>query len=201
MDAGRRPRHPRLRMISVAVVDDHPAVRMGLAALIRREPGFVLSLNAPDGPEASGELERHSADIAVADFQLPSMDGITLCRRLKQVGACRYAVLYSAFADGWLAIAARVAGLDGVVNKGVPAEALFEALRVVAKGGQSFPELGPRQMRNASEMIDSEDQPMLGMLLAGTPEPEIASALGLSAEDMNIHVERMLAALKPRAVV
>lgn len=188
-------------MISVAIVDDHPAVRTGLAALVRREPGFVLSLNAPDGPEASGELERHSADIALADFQLPSIDGITLCRRLKHVGACRYAVLYSAFAGGWLAIAARVAGLDGVVSKGVPAESLFEALRVVAKGGQSFPELGPRQMREAGELIDPEDQPLLGMLLTGVRETEVGSVLGLSPDEVSVRVERMLAALKPRALV
>jgi len=187
-------------MISVAIVDDHPAVRMGLAALVRREPGFILSINAPDGPEVSGELARHSADIALADFQLPSIDGITLCRRLKQLGGCRSAVLYSAFAGGWLALAARVGGLDGVVSKGVPAEDLFEALRVVAKGGQSFPQLGPRQLREASELVDPEDQPILGMLLSGTREPEVGPVLGLSGEEVTTRVDRMLAALRPRAV-
>ena len=188
-------------MISVAIVDDHPAVRMGLGALVRREPGFSLSLNAPDGPEATEELAKHPADIALADFQLPSGDGISLCRRLKQLGSCRAAVLYSAFAGDWLAIAARVGGLDGVVSKGVPAEALFEALRVVAKGGHSFPELGPAQMREASQLIDPDDQPLLGMLLGGTVETEAGPVLGLSGDLVTDRVDRMLAALKPRALV
>jgi two-component system, NarL family, response regulator DevR len=86
------------------------------------------------------------------------------------------------------------------VSKGVPAEDLFEALRVVAKGGQSFPQLGPRQLREASELVDPEDQPILGMLLSGTREPEVGPVLGLSGEEVTTRVDRMLAALRPRAV-
>jgi DNA-binding NarL/FixJ family response regulator len=186
-------------MLSVAIVDDHPAVRLGLAALVRREPGFVLALNASDGPEAKAELERHPIDIALADFQLPSGDGISLCRRLKSQGCCRAAVLYSAFANEWLTIAARVGGLDGVVNKGVPASDLFEALRLVGKGRLSFPETPVTELRQASELVEPEDQPVLGMLLNGTPEGDIGSLLGVSAEAIQLRVERMLALLKPRA--
>jgi DNA-binding NarL/FixJ family response regulator len=187
-------------MISVAIVDDHPAVRTGLAALVRREPGFVLALNAADAPEAGAELERHPADVAVADFQLPGGDGISLCRRLKQLGVCRAALLYSAFAGEWLSLAARVAGLDGVVSKGEPAAMLFEALRVVAKGGRSFPELSTSHVREAGELIDPDDQPILGMLLSGTIEGEIGPVLGLSPDAVTVRVDRMLAALKPRAL-
>ncbi|HEY7630738.1 MAG TPA: response regulator transcription factor [Thermoleophilaceae bacterium] len=186
-------------MISVAIVDDHPAIRLGLAALVRREPGFVLALNASDGPEATAELERHPIDIAVADFQLPSGDGLALCRRLKKAGYCRAAVLYSAFANEWLTIAARVGGLDGVVNKGVPASDLFEALRLVGKGCQSFADTAVNDLRQASELVEPEDQPVLGMLLNGTAEQDIGSLLGVSAEAVQLRVERMLAVLKPRA--
>jgi DNA-binding NarL/FixJ family response regulator len=186
-------------MISVAIVDDHPAIRLGLAALVRREPGFVLALNAADGPDATEQLERHPIDIAVADFQLPSGDGIALCRRLKERGHCRAAVLYSAFANGWLTIAARVGGLDGVVSKGVPASDLFEALRLVGKGCQSFAETPVAELRQASQLVEPEDQPVLGMLLNGTPEREIGSLLGVSADAVHLRVERMLALLKPRA--
>jgi DNA-binding NarL/FixJ family response regulator len=188
-------------MISVAIVDDHPAVRTGLAALVRREPGFVLSLNAPDAEKAAEELDRHPADITVADFQLPTGDGLSLCRELKRRGDCRAAVLYSAFANDWLAIAARVAGLDGVVSKGVPASVLFEALRAVGRGGQCFPDVSVGQLREASELVEPDYQPILGMLLGGTPEREVAGVLGMSQDEVGIRVERILAALKPRATV
>jgi two-component system, NarL family, response regulator DevR len=187
-------------MITVAIVDDHPAVRMGLIALIQREPGFVLALSAGDADEARVKLGKHPVDVVLADFQLPAGDGIALCRALKSERACRAALLYSAFADGRLGIAARVAGLDGVVGKGVAADVLFEGLRQVARGRQRFPEFAAAQMREASTLIDVEDQPMLGMLLGGTREAEVGAVLGLSPGAVGQRVERMVAALKPRAV-
>ncbi len=187
-------------MISIAIVDDHPAVRTGLAALIRREPSFALVVSAGYAAEARSGVEAHPVEVVLADFHLPDLDGISLCRSLKASGHCRAALLYSAFAGDWLAIAARIGGLDGLVGKGVAAGEVFDALRRAAAGVPSFPELSPAQMRAASDLIEPDDQPMLGMLMGGASEAEIGPVLKLSPQAVSIRVDRMLAALRPRAL-
>jgi DNA-binding NarL/FixJ family response regulator len=188
-------------VISVALVDDHPAIQAGLAALFNREPGFGVIVRAGSAGAAIDALCSRTVDIAVADYHLPDRDGLALCRELKRRECCRYAVLYSAFADARLAIASSIAGVDGLVSKGVAAAALFDALRLVARGHAAFPQIPAALLKQAGEVIEPEDLPILGMRIEGTPEHEVAPVLGVTQRELDRRVERMLAALKPRASV
>src|SRR5690349_4485639 len=64
--------------IRVALVDDQPLVRMGLATLIDAEPDLELAGEASDGREALSLLRRTRPDVVLCDIRMPRMDGLAL---------------------------------------------------------------------------------------------------------------------------
>ena len=147
----RRVRGPRLvpwqrpgrRIIRVAIVDDHHAVRLGLHTALRSEPGLVPAGTAADAAALAPLLYRSRPDIVLLDYNLPDIDGLTVCREIKAEALLPGVILYSAFADGSMTIPAIVAGADGILNKGVPARELFAAIREAVGGGDALPPARP----------------------------------------------------------
>jgi DNA-binding NarL/FixJ family response regulator len=70
----------------VFIVEDHPVVRKGYVAFIRREPGLEVCGEVASAEEALEKLPSANADVAVLDVSLPGdMSGIDLLRELKQL--------------------------------------------------------------------------------------------------------------------
>ncbi len=179
-------------MIRVAIVDDHHAVRLGLHTAIRSEPGLVPVGAAGDAAELAPLLYRSRPDIVLLDYNLPDVDGLTICRDLKAHALAPGVILYSAFADASMTVPAIVAGADGILNKGVPARDLFEAIREVSGGGDALPPISSDQLQAASAALDDEDLPILGMLIDRTPTHEIADTLRIDHITLKQRVGRML---------
>ncbi len=183
-------------MIRVAVVDDHHAVRLGLRAALEHEPDLEPVGEATTARELPPLLYRTSPDVVIIDYRLPDDDGLTLCRRVKSDPPAPAVLLHSAFAEDWITLPAILAGADGVVHKGAPGRELAEAIRIVAGGGQAMPDLLPEFLSAASEAIDVENRPILGMLAHGTPLADVANTLRLSTTDIYDRLGRMLGQLR-----
>ncbi|MDP8968072.1 MAG: response regulator transcription factor, partial [Actinomycetota bacterium] len=100
-------------MIRILIVDDHPAMRAGLTAVLRAEPGLVPLDAATSVSDLWPTLKRTRPDVVVLDYHLPGDDGLVLCRRIKRELPAPAVLLYSAYADAALTIPARLAGVDG----------------------------------------------------------------------------------------
>jgi DNA-binding NarL/FixJ family response regulator len=183
-------------MIRILLVDDHPALRAGLTAVLRAEPGLVPLGTAASEEELWPALRRTKPDVVVLDYHLPPADGLHLCRRIKKSIPAPGVLLYSAYADAQLVIPGLLAGADGVVNKGAAAGELYDAIRTVARGDKIMPPLSRELLDDANGRLDSSDLPILGMALDGTSEGEIARTLGVSSEDISQRVDRMITRLK-----
>jgi len=179
-------------MIRVAIVDDHPTVRLGLHTAIQSEPGLVPAGTAADAAELAPLLYRSRPDIVLLDYNLPDVDGLTVCRDIKAQALAPGVILYSAFADNSMTVPAIVAGADGILNKGVPARDLFEAIRQVSRGGDALPPICTDQLHTATAALDDEDLPILGMLIDRTPTNEIADTLHLDHATLKRRIGRML---------
>lgn len=183
-------------MIRVVLVDDHPALRAGLFTVLRAEPGIVPLAAVSSPSEALAELQRGRPDLVLVDYHLQEGDGLTLCHRLKSFPEPHRVLIYSAYADERLTIPAMVAGADGVANKAAPAEELFEAIRVIARGEPLLPPVSREQMELAGSRLDPEDLPILGMIMDRTDRGQIAEVLRLPASELEERIVRMLGALR-----
>lgn len=73
-------------MARVFIVEDHPVVRKGYVAFIRRERDLEICGEASSAQEALELLPKANADVAVIDVSLPGgMSGIDLLRELKRL--------------------------------------------------------------------------------------------------------------------
>ncbi|MFI6292527.1 response regulator transcription factor [Nonomuraea sp. NPDC050790] len=88
------------------VVDDEPALREALQSSLEFE-GYQVA-TAVDGQAALEELARETYDAVLLDVMMPKLDGLTACRRLRQVGN-HVPVLMLTARD---AVGDRVSGLD-----------------------------------------------------------------------------------------
>jgi DNA-binding NarL/FixJ family response regulator len=188
-------------VIRILVVDDHPAVRAGLTAVLRAEPGFVPLGAAGSEDDLWPRLQATRPDVVVLDVHLPGTDGLGLCRQVKRTMPPPVVLLYSAYADASLGLAARLAGADGLVHKGAPATELFDAIRRVARGEPVLPPADRELLAAASARLDAEDLPILAMAVDGTPPGEVAEALRLPPGALPARVDAMLARLTPAAAI
>jgi two-component system, NarL family, response regulator DevR len=186
-------------VIRVAVLDDHPAVLVGLRRLL--ESGEDLSLvTAADNPERLFRaLCTTRADVVILDYHLTDGDGLAVCRRLKDGVRRPGVVIYSAYAGPALAFASRIAGADAIVDKRADVSELLDAVRGVAGGASTLPEV-PLEVHHAlMARLEADELPVAAMLLAGTPDHGIADALGTDRRDIAQRARRILARIGPHA--
>lgn len=186
-------------MIRILIVDDHPAVRAGLVAVLRSEPGLVPVGAAADEQEGWRLVQRARPDLVLLDLHLPGGNSLALCRRIKAHDPQTRVLIYSAFAHDELAIAATLAGADGMLDKTAPMLELFDGIRRVHRGEHLLAPITPERLQDARSRIPTADWPIVAMLLDGTADGDIAATLGVREEELEGRVERLLARLAPTA--
>lgn len=183
-------------MIRVVAIDDHPALRAGVRAVIDAEPGLVFAGDSPGSEESVWPLLRRTVpDVILLDYHLPTVDGLQLCHHIKRQLTPPRVLLYSAYASPPLALPALLARADGLIDKGLPARELFEAIRLVHRGEQLIPDRSPYLLREALDQLETADQPIVGMLLDGASDADIADALRIETADVEQATRRILARL------
>lgn len=184
-------------MIRVVIVDDHPALRAGLRTVLEAEPGIVVSGDTDGEEERVWPLLNHvQPDLVLLDYHLPRGDGLQLCYRIKQQPPAPKVVLFTAYASPTLALPASLAHADGLIAKGVGARELFDAIRLVNKGERLVPPISRTVLEEGNAKLADEDRALVGMLLDGATESEIARTLRLTTRDVRHAVHRILAALQ-----
>ena len=183
-------------LIRAVVVDDHPAMRAGITAVLAEAPDIEASGEAQSGGELWPLVQRTAPDVVVMDWHLPGDDGLVLCHRLKRRHPGIRVVLFSAYADEWVVGPALLARADALLRKSAPAPTLYETLRsVTSREWKPKVTLTPAQRSMLNRALEPEELGIAGMLLIGTPMREIAAASGLGMGEVGDRIERMLVRL------
>jgi two-component system response regulator DevR len=179
----------------ILLIDDHPLVASGVERLLGDEPDLEVVAVA----SASGAARRLGAalrpTVAVVDMQLPGANGVLLAHDLLADRSARAAVVYTAFSDDLVRLAALIAGASSAVSKGSLGSELVNAVRSAAHGGVEIPKVSAAANIEAAHRLGGEDLPILGMLRQGTPPTEIAEVLGLSGAELAHRRRAMVRAL------
>ena len=178
--------------LGLLVVDDHPAVRMGLLQLLDEQPDLRVVDAVASAETAISVTEREPIDIAVVDYQLGSRSGLWLSRMLKRLRRPPGVVIYSAYCDGPLAAACVVAEADALVGKGGVGADLCDAVRAVARGRSQLPLVPPAMAGAMRRRLTPEEQAIFGMLLARIDPSEVATTLGISRAGLDTSMWAML---------
>ncbi|CAI9399429.1 response regulator [Nocardioides sp. T2.26MG-1] len=199
--------------VRVVLVDDQPLVLMGLATLVRSEPGLELVGEAPDGRAGLALLRRAHPDVVLCDIRMPVLDGLGLLAEVAAdpgLAGVKVIMLTTFELDEYVFEALRH-GASGFLLKDTDPERLLEAIRVVADGGsllapsvtrrviEQFGRVGPRGRPHPrlGDLTERERE-IVAWVATGRSNAEIAERLVVSPDTVRTHVSRAMVKLQAR---
>ena len=199
MDASHVTASPPLRIL---IVDDHPAVRQGLAFVLAPE-GIEVCAEAGSRAEALARLEERRPDVAIVDLSLEDEDGRVLIADLHQRGVPVLA--YSMHNDPGRVSGAFAAGALGYVTKRELQGVLVQAIRDVASGRRFASPAAAAALAEsvtgsaadaAVQKLSAHERKVFELLGRGQDTFDIAAALHVSNRTVDSYYARILVKLR-----
>ncbi len=197
----------------ILLVDDHPVVRKGLAAVINEQADLHVCAQAGTYDEALEALRSHRPDVALVDLRLEEGSGLNLIGEMLAVTPELAALVFSMHDDKQFAERAIRAGARGYVMKQEPTETLLEAIRQVRDGEIYLrPDLAPHVMERLIadggnmqltefDRLSDREAEVLQFMAEGMNRREIAEEMGLSVKTIESYRENMKKKLELRDTV
>lgn len=118
----------------VLVVDDHPMVREGIAAVINREPDLKVCAQAEGLADAMRLHREQRPDVVIADVSLADGNGLDLVKELIAMNPAVKILVHSMHEESLYAERSLRAGAKGYISKDEGATQLVNAVRQVLSG-------------------------------------------------------------------
>ena len=173
-------------LIRVAIVDDHPVVRDGTAALLAAQDGLDVVGTAGSIDEAAALLAATAVDVLLLDIRLGTDSGLRLLTAAVPEPKPAIVVL-TAYDYPQYAEAALRLGAAGFVLKTAPLAELLDAIRRAAAGGLAF---GVRP-GSASANLTGRELEVVRLVVEGRSNDEIGVALGIGSKTVETHLRRL----------
>jgi DNA-binding NarL/FixJ family response regulator len=194
--------------VRVLLADDHRLMREGTAALLGADERIEVVGLARDGREALALAERRRPDVVLLDLNMPEVDGLEACARLRKQHGPEVLMLTVSEEEPDLYAALRV-GAAGYLTKDVPPAELIEAVLAVARGEPRIaPAMASRMLADLGRgesppedplaRLSDREREVLALLAEGLRNREIAERLVISEPTVKTHVRHVLEKLRIR---
>jgi len=180
--------------IRIAIVEDHPVVREGTAAILAAQPGITVEGTAGSLTEARALLARVEVDVVLLDIRLGGESGLGLLASTDRPAADSRPVnrpaivVLTAYDYPQYADAALRMGAAGFVLKTAPLGEIVAAIRLAADGGLAF---RVRPPASAAERPTARELDVVRLVVDGWSNDEIGLALGIGARTVETHLRRL----------
>lgn len=188
---------PKMKPVSVLLVDDHALIRRGLADLIRYESDLKVAGEAANGQEAVEAARKLNPDVIVMDLMMPEMDGVEATRRIKVERPDSRILILTTFGTSADVARAMAAGASGAIMKDAETDDQLAAIRSVAAGGKAFSPGIEKSLNELQPTPDLTDRQLLILesVTRGLTNRDIATMLGISADAVKQHLAAIFSKL------
>jgi DNA-binding NarL/FixJ family response regulator len=171
-------------VIKVAIVDDHPVVRDGIASLLSAEADIEVVALGDKVTDAETIMAADDADVLLLDVRLGTQSGLTALRANNSAKPA--VVVLTAYDYPQYAEAALRLGASGFVLKNGPIIDLLAAIRAAAAGGIHF------KVRPAQKLaLSQRELEVVRLVVEGRSNDEIAAHLGIASKTVESHLRRI----------
>jgi DNA-binding NarL/FixJ family response regulator len=183
-----------LEKVKIMVVDDHPLMRVGIAAIINARSDMTVVAQAGTGEEAVVLFQRHKPEITLMDLRLPGMSGVEAIAAIRAKSSTARFIVVTTYDGDEDIHRALEAGAQGYIIKGMPYQTLIDALQRVHSGGRFLPPPVARALasRLPHSDLSSRELEVLHLLVGGNSNKDIAHVLGITEATVKCHVSTIL---------
>ncbi len=186
--------------IRVMVVDDHPLLREGIAAVLSIGDRFELVAQAGDGREALEQYVRHQPDVTLMDLQMPVMNGLDAIVAIREIAPQARIIVLTTYKGDVQVLRALKAGAMGYLLKSMLRTELADSI-VRVHGGQRHipPEIAIELAAHIdADSLSARETEVLGLVADGNSNKRVAQHLGIAEETVKAHMSTVLAKLGAR---
>ncbi len=187
--------------IAVAIVEDHPDIRMGMSFILRSSKGISVVGEFERAEDILEQFDEINPDVILMDIHLPGMSGIEATALLKSEHPRAEIVILSVLEDQENVFKAICAGASGYVTKPVMPDQLPDAVEQAFSGGTP---MSPHIARKVLAMfkqnlpaptkdynLTARELEILEVLTQGADFKQIADRLFISPFTVRAHIRNI----------
>jgi DNA-binding NarL/FixJ family response regulator len=188
-------------MIRVFLIDDHPLVLEGVRALLAGSPDLTVAGSATSAAAALAWLSANDADVVLLDVNLPDLNGIELCQKIKQAWPAVRVLGLSTFKERSYVTKMIEQGASGYLLKNAAREEIEDAIRAAHQGRMYLnmeiaslivaPAAADKSQR--APVLTAREKEVLALIGEGFTNQEIAEKLFISTLTVDSHRKNLLA--------
>lgn len=185
------------RPIRILVVDDHPILREGVAAILEDRADMQLVGEARDGVEAIVQYRDLQPDVTLMDLQMPGMGGVEAIKAIRAEHPSACIVVLTTYDGDVQAVRALKAGAMGYLLKSSLRTEMLDAIHTVSQGRRYL-------HRNIADEIalhilddglSEREVTVLQLVAVGKANKQIAWELGISEETVKGYLKAIFTKL------
>lgn len=183
--------------IRILVVDDHPVLRDGVAAIVQNQADMDMVGEARNGAEAVERFRALLPDVTLMDLQMPGMNGVDAIVAIRAEYPGARIIVLTTYAGDVQAVRALKAGALGYLLKNSLRTELIDAIRDVHRGQRRVQRdvADEIALHVVDEALTEREIAILRLVAIGKANKQVGSALGLSEETIKGHLKNIFSKL------
>lgn len=183
--------------IRVLVVDDHPVLRDGVAAILENQTDMEMVGEARDGSEAIERFRALRPDVTLMDLQMPGTNGVDAIIAIRAEHPGARIIVLTTYSGDVQAVRALKAGATGYLLKSSLRTELIDAIHNVHRGQRHVHRdiADEIALHVVDEALTEREIAILRLVSIGKANKQVASELGLSEETVKGHLKSIFSKL------
>ena len=185
---------PKIRIL---VVDDHPVLRDGVAAILQNQADMEMVGEARNGEEAVERFRELRPDVTLMDLQMPGMNGVDAIAAIRTGHPGARIIVLTTYAGDVQAVRALKAGALGYLLKNSLRTELIDAIRDVHRGQRRVQRdvADEIALHVVDETLTEREIAILRLVAIGKANKQVGAELGLSEETIKGHLKNIFSKL------
>jgi len=184
-------------IIRVMIVDDHPLLREGIAAVLENQSDMALVGQAANGLEAIQQHRLLTPDVTLMDLQMPELNGVDAISAIRSEAPRARIIVLTTYAGDAQALNAMKAGAAGYLLKSSVRKELLDTIRTVHAGRRHIPPAIAEEiaLHAVDDPLSSREIGVLRLIAGGQSNKQIGVALALTEGTVKAHLKSIFAKL------
>lgn len=180
--------------IRILVAEDHLVARVGVSAIINRQPDMLVVAEASNGRQALERYRKHLPDVTLLDLRMPLMSGVEAAIAIRREFPNARLIALTSYGGDEDIRRALAAGVQAYLTKEVLRNELLQTIRRVHAGGTYLPPpvAAALEAQRDAPALSKREIEVLELMARGLSNKQIAYTLDINDTTAKNHVQHIL---------